>query len=79
MTACFRVHGESKTTKHNEICEREAALLCERHGREAYPKLMQKLAGAYFRRRDIWRERMTMFRQVLRLRTVPGSVAEFAL
>jgi glycosyltransferase involved in cell wall biosynthesis len=78
MTACFRVHGESKTTNYNETCEREATLLCERHGREAYSRFTQTIAQGYYRRRDIWRERLVILSQVLGLKSVPQSIAEFS-
>lgn len=50
--ACFRVHGQSKTSTLQRVCERENRMLWEKHGRARRSRLYQAMLHSYYARRD---------------------------
>jgi len=75
-TACFRVHGESKTTNHCDKHNHEQEMLYRKHGAGTYPTWRRNLLRNYYCHRGIWQQRALMLRHAIGLQSIPAGIAD---
>jgi len=65
--ACFRIHGESKTSRQQAIFEQESAEIRHRHRIDAYQPAEREKAIRGYCRKHVWSQRWMMLKTTLGL------------